>query len=128
MTYKFAFRAVCLSLTAAFLMCAGGGADFGVGGGDVDPNNGVNAYLNTLNPMLNVKVSPRIGGNVLTSPPPGSDGTYKYGDIVTVKAVPSDGYEFKEWSGESTDTVDSIRIVMDGNKTLTAIFRPKDML
>jgi uncharacterized repeat protein (TIGR02543 family) len=127
MTYKIAFRAVCLSLAAAFLLCAGG-ADFGVGGGDVDPNNGVNAYLNTFNPVLNIKVSPRIGGKVLTFPPPGSDGTYRYGDIVTVKAVPNSGYEFKEWSGASTDAVDSIRIVMDGNKTLTAIFRPKDML
>ena len=129
MTYKSAFRAVCLSLTTAFLMCARCvDLSAGAGGGNADPNNGVNAYLNTFNPMLNVKVSPKIGGSASTFPRPSSDNTYRYGDIVTVKAVPSSGYEFKEWSGASTTTVDSIRIVMDGNKNLTAIFKPKDMI
>ena len=115
MKYKFA-------LTSALLICAGC-ADFGTGGGSVDPDNGVNAYLSTFNPMLDVKVSPANGGNVSAFPPPtNSDGTYRYGDVVTVRAVPNSGYAFEAWSGASTVTVDSVRIVMDGGKTLTANF------
>ncbi len=123
MTYKFAFYVA----TSALLLCVCR-ADFGPGGGSADPDCGVNAYLSTFNPVLRVQVSPSNGGRVSASPlPPNSDGTYRYGDIVTVKAVPNTNYAFEEWSGASTDTVDSVRIVMDGNKTLTANFIIKSL-
>jgi len=59
------------------------------------------------------------------SPLPNGNGTYRYGDVVTVKAVPSTGYAFEEWSGAATVAVESVQIVMDGNKALTAYFKPK---
>jgi hypothetical protein len=121
MMYKFSFRTLSLLITAVLLICAGC-ADFGAGGGSADPDDGVNAYLSTFNPVLRVQVSPANGGRVSVSPLPSSDGTYRYGDVVTVKAVPNAGYAFEEWSGASAAAVDSVRIVMDGKKTLTAYF------
>jgi hypothetical protein len=126
MTYKIIFRTVSFSATAALMICAGC-ADFGPGGGNVNPDYGVNAYLSTFNPVLRVQVSPSIGGRVSVSPPPpNSDGTYRYGDVVTVKAVPNTGYAFEEWSGASADAGESVQIVMDGDKILIANFKPKD--
>ena len=122
MTYKFAFYMT----TAALLMCAGC-ADFNSGGGgSVDPDDGVNAYLSMFNPVLSTYVSPGNGGRVLVFTPPNSYGTYKYGDTVTVTAMSSSSFIFKEWSGALTATSDTVRIVMDGNKTLTANFEPKE--
>lgn len=124
MTYKIIFRTVSLSATAVLLICAGC-ADFGIGGGNADPDNGVNAYLSAFNPVLRVQASPSNGGRVSVSPLPNGNGTYRYGDVVTVKAVPSTGYAFEEWSGAATVAVESVQIVMDGNKALTAYFKPK---
>jgi hypothetical protein len=119
MTHKFALYAV----TTALLMCAGC-ADLGPGGGSVNPDGGANAYLNTFNPALRIQASPENGGRASTSPLPDSDGKFRYRETVAVKAVPNSGYAFKEWSGASTGSVDSLRIVMDSNKTLTAHFIP----
>lgn len=99
-----------------------GCVDPGFGGGGVDPDNGVNAYLGMFNPVLSVRPSPGSGGAVSAFPSPRGDGTYRYGDTVTVAAVPNSGYAFKNWSGASIDTAVSVRIVMDGNKSLTANF------
>jgi len=122
MTYKFAFRAVSLSATAALLLLCVCRADFGPGGGSVDPDDGVNSYIGMFNPELRVQVSPVNGGSVSAFPSRNGDWKYRYGDTVTVKAVPSSGYAFKEWSGALTGSVDSLRIVMDGKKSLTAYF------
>lgn len=121
MTYKSAFRALSLLAAAALTLCSGC-ADIPVSGGSADPDSGVNAYLGVFNPALRLQVSPLSGGGVSADPPPNSEGTYRYGETVTVKAVPSRGYVFKEWSGASTSSVDLVNIVMDGSKTLTAVF------
>jgi len=121
MTYKSAFRSASLLVIAALLVC-GGCVGPGSGGGGVDPEKGVNAYLGMFNPVLGVRASPGNGGRVSAFPSPNSDGTYKYGDTVTVTAAPNTGYAFKEWSGASTDTAKTVRIVMDGNKALIANF------
>jgi hypothetical protein len=113
-----------LSVTAALLMCAGC-ADFGGGGGVADPEDGVNAYLTMLNPVLRIQISPGNGGKISASPTPNSYGTYRYGDVVTIIAVPNNGFVFNEWSGAVNTPADTLRIVMDGNKTLTAGFKPK---
>ncbi|GBU22422.1 hypothetical protein R80B4_02331 [Fibrobacteres bacterium R8-0-B4] len=123
MTHKPAFRILSLSLTAALLICAGCADGPITGGGSADPDNGVDAYLGMFNPTLRVQASPSNGGRVSAFPPPNSDGTYRYGTVVTVKAVPGSGYAFEEWSGASAAAVDSLRIVMDGRKTLVAKFR-----
>jgi uncharacterized repeat protein (TIGR02543 family) len=122
MTYKFAF-----CMTAAVLLMCAGCDGFDRGGGSVDPGDGVNAYLSMFNPALRTYVSPRNGGYVSVFPPPAnSDSTYRYGTVVTVAAVPYDSFTFDEWSGALTAAADTVRIVMDGNKTLTANFKPKE--
>jgi len=123
--YKLIYRTLSFSLTAALLMCAGC-ADFDHGGGRVDPDDGVNAYLNMFNPVLRTYVSPGNGGKVWVATPPNSYGTYRYGDTVTAIAIPSPSFTFNEWSGALTVADDTVRIVMDGNKTLIANFTPKD--
>ena len=50
-------------------------------------------------------------------------GTYDEGEIVVVKAIPSEGYEFDKWSDETTNATHS-PITMDANKTLTAYVKP----
>ncbi|GBU20458.1 hypothetical protein R80B4_00336 [Fibrobacteres bacterium R8-0-B4] len=51
---------------------------------------------------------------------------YKEGETVTVTAPTADGYTFNVWSGASTSTTTIVTIAMDGNKTLTANYIPKD--
>ena len=67
---------------------------------------------------LTVSSSPTSGGTVSCSP---TKTAYAAGDTVTVIAVAAAGYQFASWTGSAT-TKDTAKIVMDGNKTLTANF------
>ena len=71
-------------------------------------------------PTLSVSASPANGGSVSRDP---SSSSYANGDEVTVTATAASGYVFTGWSGASTSTDASITVTMDGNKTLTAIFK-----
>jgi len=46
------------------------------------------------------------------------------GTVVTAIANPEIGHVFNSWSGAATGTNDSVTIIMDGNKSLTANFNP----
>lgn len=118
MTYKIAFRVMFVFVTAA-LLCVGMGCG-NPGGGDADRGGEVDAYLGTFNPMLEIEITPdKSAGKISTSISPRDDGTYRYGDTVIVTAEPNRFYTFNGWSGILMDTV---QIIMDGNKTLTANF------
>jgi hypothetical protein len=121
MTNKFAFRAMGLLLAAALLClsCGPGGGSVNSGGGEVD------AYLGMFRPMLDIRKSPDSGGTVLAFPTYDSAAVYKYGDTVTLTVAPNNGYAFMGWSGVLKDTAQSLRIVMDGHKVLTANFTHK---
>ncbi len=47
---------------------------------------------------------------------------YSHGDVVTLTATPSEGYEFESWSGDATGTTNPLILVMDSTRTLTANF------
>jgi len=115
-------------LAAVALLTCAGCADFGGGGGSADPDDGVNAYLTMFNPVLRIQITPGNGGRVSASPTPNAYGTYRYGDVVTIIAVPGNGFAFIGWSGAVDAPADTLRIVMDGNKSLTAAFKPKYIL
>lgn len=71
---------------------------------------------------LTLTVSPVGAGLVIGSPPPGSNGTFSAGTIVALLARPNAGFRFVRWTGADTSTNNPIPLVMDGNKSLTAIF------
>jgi plastocyanin len=71
---------------------------------------------------LTVTASPAGAGLVIGSPPPGSNGTFSAGTVVALLARPNAGFRFIRWTGADTSTNNPIPLVMNGNKSLTAIF------
>jgi len=57
------------------------------------------------------------GGTVSTT-----GGQYKQGQTVVVKASPKNGYFFQKWEGAITSYQDSISLIVDSDKTITAKF------
>ena len=53
-----------------------------------------------------------------------AEGTHEYeeGKEVTLEAIPADGWEFVEWSGDISRASSTITITMDGNKNVTSVF------
>jgi RHS repeat-associated protein/uncharacterized repeat protein (TIGR02543 family) len=70
---------------------------------------------------LTVNVSPTGGGTVKTTP---TGPSYLRGTAVGVKATPNaaNGYHFVNWTGDQTGTADSISVIMNANKVITANF------
>lgn len=66
---------------------------------------------------LSLIAEPAVGGSVEGA------GTYEEGKSVTLRAMPNDGYEFKEWSDGNTSATRAISI--NANQTLTAYFTKK---
>jgi hypothetical protein len=75
--------------------------------------------------MLTVVSTPAQGGNFTYDPPLCAAKTYASGEVVTVTAVPSKGYQFDKWSGDignnSADNA-TIHVVMDMAHNITADF------
>ncbi len=111
---------------------------------DGTENNGVNPTTVTLKTSTHVTVNfdarasliinnqPVIGslvtlsdGSVTVNPPPGDDGKYKLGTVVTLTATSSSSYDFKSWSGASNATSNPIQITMSGNQQINALFQDR---
>lgn len=59
------------------------------------------------------------GGKVTKNP----DKTiFSKGDTVRLTAIPNERYSFKGWSGAASGTSESVKITMDGSKTVSAQF------
>jgi hypothetical protein len=71
--------------------------------------------------LLTVNVSPEVGGSVTPS-----SGTYAMGSTVKVLATPSAEYVFKEWIGGFTGTTNPANVIMDADKTVTAVFEKRE--
>ena len=71
--------------------------------------------------QLTVNVTPDIGGSVNPS-----SGTYAMGSNVKVLATPSAEYIFKEWIGGFTGTTNPANVIMDADKTITAVFEKRE--
>ncbi len=69
---------------------------------------------------LTVVITPTGAGSVEQS----SSGPYLPGTVVTLTATPTTGWQFVGWSGDLTGTTNPDSLVMDGNKTVTALFEP----
>ena len=71
--------------------------------------------------QLTVNVTPVVGGSVTPS-----SGTYAMGSNVKLLATPSPEYLFKEWSGGYTGATNPASIIMDVDKTITAVFEKRE--
>lgn len=70
---------------------------------------------------LSVNVTPEVGGSVTPS-----SGTYAMGSTVKLTATPSAEYIFKEWTGGFTGTTNPANVIMDVDKTVTAVFEKRE--
>jgi len=71
---------------------------------------------------LMTTVSPAGAGLVIISPPPATNATYVAGTIIALNGRPNPGFRFVRWTGAVASTNNPIAVIMDGNKSLTAIF------
>ncbi len=78
-----------------------------------DPIDGVELYT------LVVNTNPENSGYVKISP---NQTVYKENEVVTLTAENTDEYIFDEWAGDADGNSNSITIVMDGNKEITALY------
>jgi hypothetical protein len=68
-----------------------------------------------------VTISPATGGKVTSDPAQPADG-YTAGTSVTLTAVPSTDYVFAHWTGALSGSANPVTLVVDGPKTLGAVF------
>jgi len=68
---------------------------------------------------LQIRVTPTTAGTVTKTP---ARTTYFYRETVGLRAVPAPDYRFVRWEGSVTGTKDTLSVVMDANKSVTAVF------
>ncbi len=56
------------------------------------------------------------------------DGVYFLGDVATVEALPIEGFAFDRWEGDLIGSENPTDLIMDSNKSITAIFAAKKTL
>ncbi len=84
------------------------------------PDLGCFESTDTTTPVsYNITTSVTGSGTIILNP---VDKEYFDGCIVSATAKPDSGYIFYSWSGDKVDTSKSIKIEMNTNKTLNAIF------
>ncbi len=83
----------------------------------IDSGKFVTATFEQLSYTLDVNVT---GGGAVNVEP--QQASYFYGDVVTLTAVPQDGWNFTAWSGDLSGLDNPVTLLMDGNKSVTALF------
>ncbi|HOE65388.1 MAG TPA: hypothetical protein PLO62_02585 [Candidatus Hydrogenedentes bacterium] len=106
---------------------------------DVDSSNGPNAavamtgartvtatfaLIQDPRVTLTLTASPTAGGVINPAPSPGLDGKYDRGQSVNLQAVPNTGYQFVSWSGVDISSGANATVIMNGDRTVSAIFTP----
>ncbi len=74
---------------------------------------------------LTVNANPSGMGTVTKNP---DKSIYGYGEQVTLTARGNEGYNFKNWSGDSNGEVNPLTVVIKGNMTVVANFAPTGSL
>lgn len=86
-------------------------------------NKTIEARFSRMAYSLDLTVNPAEGGEIEVSPT--SDGAYEHGTVVTITAMPSEGYIFTGWTGDYTGNAEIIEVVMSANKSIEAVFTKK---
>ncbi|WP_299714898.1 InlB B-repeat-containing protein [uncultured Tenacibaculum sp.] len=84
----------------------------------MDADKTVTAMFSKIQRTLTINAT---NGSVSTNPNP-TGGTYDDGTSVELTATPDAGYQFDGWSGDATGTTNPLTVVMDADKTITAMF------
>ncbi|MDW7679269.1 MAG: T9SS type A sorting domain-containing protein, partial [bacterium] len=69
--------------------------------------------------ILAVSTEPDTGGTVDYEP---IKAEYSLGDTVTLWANPASGFSFEQWTGSISGSLNPIQLVMNSNKSVTAVF------
>jgi hypothetical protein len=83
----------------------------------MDADKNITATFAKIMYDLEVTVSPQDAGAVDIG-----SGTYEAGSHVMLSAKPAPGYVFSHWEGSIPDTSSNLDFIMNGDKTLTAVF------
>lgn len=70
-----------------------------------------------------VKANAGTGGSTSLAPLKTS---YAYGESVKISAIPADGYEFVNWTGDMTETNNPLNVTVTGNLVVNANFKLKE--
>ncbi|MDD5190013.1 MAG: InlB B-repeat-containing protein [Dehalococcoidales bacterium] len=84
----------------------------------LNSNKTVTAVFKAIQYPLTVNVT---GSGSVTKTPDGA--TYVYGTVVTLQAIPADGYYFEKWEGALTGNVNPANVTIDSAKTVNAVFQ-----
>ena len=71
--------------------------------------------------QLTVNATPEVGGSVTPI-----TGNYPMGSTVKLTATPTGEYNFKEWTGSFNGTTNPANILMDSDKSITAVFAKRE--
>jgi hypothetical protein len=88
--------------------------------------NGDKSITAVFEEVVELTVVATGGGS--TIPPSGKAIQYTKGEVVILKAVPNEGYEFKGWTGDLVDNKDVTQVTMDTDKLIGATFNEKQMV
>ncbi|MDH7606648.1 MAG: DUF2341 domain-containing protein [Candidatus Bathyarchaeota archaeon] len=84
----------------------------------VNANHTIIAFFALNEYTLTINSLPSEGGTVAIN----KTAPYHYGDVVELTAIAEQDWVFKEWSGDISGSQNPKVIVIDGNKTITAVF------
>ncbi len=88
----------------------------------MNSNKNVTANFTELRYSLSLSSNPPAGGTTNAVPPPGGDGKYGYGTVVTLTANAGTDYGFSNWSGDASGSSNPVQITMNSDKSVTANF------
>lgn len=77
------------------------------------------AYFSVSDANFSLTLNVNGNGSVFKDP---DEANYSYGTIVDLTAVPDLGWSFVSWSGDLSGTSSSMSIVIDGDKSVVALF------
>ena len=80
--------------------------------------------MGCANYTLELVAQPEDGGSVTVSPEPGRRGTYRKDTELTLSAMANEAYRFARWEGDLEGTDAETTLVMDSDKSATAVFLP----
>ncbi|MEX0980998.1 MAG: malectin domain-containing carbohydrate-binding protein [Bacteroidales bacterium] len=83
----------------------------------MDGNKTITAVITKI-PAFTLSVS-ATNGSVQALP---DQETYEPGSAVIIGATADDGYRFKEWTGDHTGTQNPTSVIMNADKSITAVF------